>query len=283
MWALQFVLIAVALYAAVVAGTYFAQDRLQFPTGLVASRVALPGSAQRLQVKTSDGNVLSGVSIPALSQSGQAQPLLIGFSGNAWNAEQMALYLHGLLPEYDVVAFHYRGYAPSTGRPSADALLMDAPILYDHLQRTLGAGRIISIGFSLGSGVAASLARERPITGLILVTLFDALEALARDLSWLAPVSLLLRHRMPVIAFVLGSRVPPALIAAKHDTVFPARRSALLRQAIPNLVLDRMIEAGHNDLYDQSAFADALLEAITKIAASDPARQPVSPNWRCSP
>ena len=35
----------------------------------------------------------------------------------------MALYLHERVPECDVVAFHYRGYRPSTGQPSAEALL----------------------------------------------------------------------------------------------------------------------------------------------------------------
>jgi uncharacterized protein len=37
--------------------------------------------------------------------------------GNAWNAEAMVLTLHALFPHRDVVAFHYRGYAPSSGRP----------------------------------------------------------------------------------------------------------------------------------------------------------------------
>ena len=44
-------------------------------------------------------------------------PTLLGFGGNAWNAEAMALYLHGLFPGREVAAFHYRGYAPSTGEP----------------------------------------------------------------------------------------------------------------------------------------------------------------------
>ncbi len=35
---------------------------------------------------------------------------------------------------------------------------------------------IIAIGFSIGSAVAAYLARHRPVAGLILVTPFDSLE-----------------------------------------------------------------------------------------------------------
>jgi hypothetical protein len=56
--------------------------------------------------------------------------VILGFGGNAWNADDLALYLHGLLPDTEVVAFHYRGYRPSTGRSSAAALLADAPVVF---------------------------------------------------------------------------------------------------------------------------------------------------------
>ena len=48
-----------------------------------------------------------------------------------WNGQDVAEYLHELFPDLDVVAFHYRGYAPSTGSPSAEALIADAPLVYD--------------------------------------------------------------------------------------------------------------------------------------------------------
>ena len=57
--------------------------------------------------------------------------LILGFGGNAWNGQDVAEYLHELFPDEDVVAFHYRGYAPSTGSPSAEALIADAPLVYD--------------------------------------------------------------------------------------------------------------------------------------------------------
>jgi pimeloyl-ACP methyl ester carboxylesterase len=127
--------------------------------------------------------------------------------------------------------------------------------------------RIVLVGFSIGSGVAAYLARHRPVAGLILVTPFDSLETLARDLYWWAPVGLLLRHRMPTIEFVRGSIVPTALILAERDAVVRARRSVPLRPAIKNLVFERTVDAGHNDIYDHPAFAAAMREALTKIEA----------------
>jgi pimeloyl-ACP methyl ester carboxylesterase len=173
-----------------------------------AARAQLPASTQRLEAKTLDGEILAGVRIPSFGEKAEGAPTLLGFGGNAWNAKVTALTLHNLLPDHDVVAFHYRGYAPSSGRPSAQALLSDSLVVFDSLRQAWADERIVLVGFSIGSGAAAYLARHRPAAGLILVTPFDSLETLARDVYWWAPVGLLLRHRMPTIEFVRGSIAP---------------------------------------------------------------------------
>ena len=275
MWLVHPVLVAVAIYVAVISAMYFAQTWLLFPTTLVqAGHVRLPASTQRLEVETPGGDRLLGVRIPASSSTGPRGPLLLGFGGNAWSADAMALYLHERLPDCEVVAFHYRGYRPSTGQPSAEALLADAVTVFDHVQQVLAPERVVAVGFSIGSGVAAYLAQQRPLAGLVLVTPFDSLEALARDLYWWAPVGFLLRHRMPVTDFVRDLPTPTALIVAGRDTIVPARRSAPLRDVIPNLVLDRTIDAGHNDLYDRKSFVESLREALANITALHPRTRP---------
>jgi len=42
---------------------------------------------------------------------------------------------------------------------------------------------------------------------------------------------------------------------------------SILRTAIRNLVFERTIDAGHNDLYDHPAFAAAAQEALERIEA----------------
>ncbi|CAA9275481.1 MAG: hypothetical protein AVDCRST_MAG04-3383 [uncultured Acetobacteraceae bacterium] len=276
MWVAHLALGLAALYAAAVAAMFLAQTWLLFPTALAgAVRVHLPASAQRLEARTPDGEVLVGVRIPAAAgegADGRAPPTLLGFGGNAWNADAVALHLHGLFPGREVAAFHYRGYAPSTGGPSAAALLADSVLVFDRLQQAHASERVVAVGFSIGSGVAAHLARHRPAAGLILVTPFDSLEALVRDLYWWAPVGPLLRHRMPTVDFVRGSPVPTALITAGRDAIVPARRGMALRQAVGNLVFEAAVDAGHNDLYGRPAFAAAMREAVARIeAASDAA------------
>lgn len=256
-----------AVYAAVVGTMALFQTHLLFPTWVAAQNPpSLPSNAERVALEAAEGVRLAGVHIPAAAGAGPSGPLLLGFGGNAWNADAMALYLHGLLPDHVVVAFHYRGYEPSTGQPSAAAVLADSLAVYDHVVETLGPERIVAVGFSIGAGAAAHLARHRPLAGAILVTPFDSLEALAREHYRWVPVGLLLRHSMPTIDLVRDSTVPMALIAAGRDTIVPPRRSAPLRDAIPNLVLDRTIaEADHNDLYDRPAFAEAMREALRRF------------------
>ena len=269
MWVIHLMLTLAALYAVIITGIYFAQTWILFPTMVAgAARVRLPASAQRLEVRTPDGERLAGVRIASEEATAEGAPALLGFGGNAWNAEATALTLHALFPHRNVVAFHYRGYAPSSGRPSARALFSDSLIIFDHLLRTQVGKAILPVGFSIGAAVAAYIVRHRPVAGLILVTPFDSLEAVARDLYWWAPVGPLLRNPMPTIEFVRGSLAPTALIIAERDTIVPKRRSAPLRTAIRNLVFERAIDAGHNDLYDHPDFPPAAREALMRVEAA---------------
>ncbi len=262
-----FIVLAVA-YVIVIGVIWAAQTWLIFPTYLVpATGSPLPPGAERLEVATPDGNRLSGVRIPSARQTNGGKLLVIGFGGNAWHGDSVALYLHELFPAAEVIAFQFRGYTPSTGRPSAEALLGDAALIHDRVLAASGPARVIVVGFSIGGGVAAYLASERQLAGLIMVTPFDSLEAVASDQYPWAPVSLLLRHRMPSVDFVRNGTVPTAVIAAERDTIVPPRRTDGLRRAVPNLVFDRTIGGtGHNDIYHHPEFRKAMSEAFALLA-----------------
>jgi pimeloyl-ACP methyl ester carboxylesterase len=262
MWKL--LLIPVFLYAALLVLIFAFQARLLFPAGAVGGAAPLPPGAERLSLDTPDGNRLHGVHIkPSASATGI---LILGFGGNAWNAETAAAYLHDLFPGADVVAFHYRGYRPSSGAPSARALIEDAPLVHDLAVGRVRPARTVAVGLSVGSGVAASLAPRRPLHGLILVTPFDSLGKVAAGrFPWL-PVRRLFRHEMKPAEWLRGSAVPTAIIAAEGDTLIPPARTGGLRRATGRLVYDRTIPgAGHNDIYDRPEFRAAMREALARV------------------
>lgn len=268
MWAVKLLVFLAASYVAVLLLVYAAQTSLLFPTGLARAGAPLPKHAEQLELVTGDGERLRGVRIAPSAGSAGRKPVLLCFGGNAWNAEDMAAYVHQLFPEHEVVAFHYRGYSPSTGQPGAAALLADAPRLYDLVAGRSERRKVLAIGFSIGTGVAAHLASQRRLEGVVLVTPFDSLEKLAREHYRWAHVGLLLRHRMSTIDDLRGSTTPVALITAERDRVVPPRRTAALRTAIRTLVLDRTIAGvGHNDIYAHPAFREAMARALALITA----------------
>lgn len=256
----------VALYLAMALLAALLQDRLLFPRWAIGSGPALPAGAERLALMVEPDAELSGVHLPAEESPPEGAPLVLGFGGNAWRADDLAIHLRSIYPDRDIVAFHYRGYAPSTGSPSARAILADALAIHDHVRTRLAPDRIVAVGVSLGAGPAVHLARHRPIAGLILVTPFDSLAAMARQhYPWL-PIRLLLRHRMDVAGDLSALETPVAVIVAAQDTVVPPARTEAVRSAAGRLVLDRVIAgAGHNDIYDRPEYGNAMQQALALI------------------
>jgi pimeloyl-ACP methyl ester carboxylesterase len=243
------------------------QNQIMFPTHVVAAPGPLPPGATRVSIPAPGGNALHGVHIAPVAGLPGKRTLILGFGGNAWNAEDAASYLHKVYPSADVVAFHYRGYRPSTGSPSAEALLEDAPLVYDFAVSRVHPDQTIAVGFSIGSGAATGLAQVRPVDGLILVTPFDSLRAVASDLYPFLPVATLFRHDMDAAAALKTSQVPTAIIAAEHDQIVHPRRTEALRASVGNLLFDRTIAgAGHNDIYARSEFQRAMDDALEAVS-----------------
>jgi pimeloyl-ACP methyl ester carboxylesterase len=241
------------------------QSHFIFPVHAVAAPGPLPKGAERLLARAADGETLHGVHIPADGPK-RSRTLILGFGGNAWNAQDVAEYLHEIFPGDDVVAFHYRGYSPSTGSPSAEGLIADAPLVYDAATAATKPATVIAAGFSIGTGVAAQLTTSRKLDGLILVTPFDSLKAVAQSMYPWLPIGPLFAHEIEAAAPLCESGLPTAIIAAERDEIVPAERTAALRKVIPNLVYDRTIaRSGHNDIYARSDFQDAMREALTAV------------------
>lgn len=262
------VIAALLPFAALVLVMIQFQANLLFPAHAVPHAGPLPAGAQTLEVRTTDGETLQGVHFGPATKGPQARTLIFGFGGNAWNGQEVATYLHDIYPEAHVVAFHYRGYRPSTGRPSAEALMADAPLLFDETVKRIQPDRTVAVGFSIGSGIAASLSRRRDLDGLILVTPFDSLKAVAQELYPWLPVGLFFQHEIAAADHLAGAKVPVAILAAERDGIIASGRTDALRRRISNLRFDRTIAgAGHNDIYQRAEFHAALHEALDSIAS----------------
>lgn len=268
---LKALLFLVLGYGSVVIFMYGAQTSMIFPGTRLPSRpLDHPLKPARMTIEREGGVALGGM---LFSPEGQkSDGLIIGFGGNAQDAENLGQELAEDFPDLHVAAFHYRGYGESGGRPSEAALFADAEAIYDQLVGDLAPRTVYAIGLSLGSGVVGYLSKTRPLDGIFLITPYDSIEAVASQAYPWLPVSLLLKHRFRTVDVMVGNRTPVAIIAAGNDKVIRPERTEALRKTIENLVFDRTIEnAGHADLYGMPAYSAALKEALDAVQSSQKA------------
>lgn len=265
-----------ALYALYVGSLYLFQDKLVYRRDMATTaNYPLPEGTERLDLRTADGETIAGNLVRARRPS---RGLVIGFSGNAWNADDCTTFIAHRLDDVDIAVFHYRGYHPSTGTPSEAALFTDALQIHDTLVKGMAPERVYAFGFSLGSGVAAYLAANRALTGQLLVTPFDSIEAIARKRYRGVPVRWLIKNPFRSIDHLTGKPVPTAVILASDDRIVPRERSERLIEALERPVLVETIpDSTHVSIYDMVAIdhllrrsLDVLEQAATTTAAASP-------------
>jgi len=222
------VLVAVAV--ALPLAMYFLQDRLIFhrqPVGDAARARIAAGfpAAREVFLEAADGTRLHGWRL------GAGSDLLLYFGGNAEEVSGMLGEVEAGAPGTAWLLTDYRGYGASAGSPSETGLVADALRWYDYAVRELKPERIFVFGRSLGSGVAVALAAQRKVAGVILVTPYDSLLAVAeRHYPWL-PVRWLLKHRFDSIALAPGLEVPMLCLIAGDDELIPPAHAERLYEA----------------------------------------------------
>jgi pimeloyl-ACP methyl ester carboxylesterase len=116
------------------------------------------------------------------------------------------------------------------------------------------------MGRSLGSGIAAYLASQRPVSRLVLVSAYDSLVNVGRTHLWYLPVGLLLRDRYEAARLAPAIAAPVLMVIAERDEIIPRTRSdALLAAFRPGQARAVVIEgAMHNTLDLSPEYLDAV-------------------------
>ncbi|MGE4294802.1 MAG: alpha/beta hydrolase [Campylobacterales bacterium] len=251
-WALA---VAAALYMAITFVLYRMQDRLIFHPKF--SRL-VPYNTPKTQLLTLTAP--DGVKLEGFWKKSGSKTLLLWFEGNSDNVHQV-LPLIEPLGGVDVAALNYRGYGESEGVPGENALFEDAVLLYDTLAKRYS--RIILLGRSLGTGVAAFLAAQRPADGLILITPYDSVRALARERFVVFPLGFLVRHPFESVRHLRGNTIATAVLEVIGDRVIPNRRTRALIDSLENPVLYEQIEGcTHGNVESDERFLPFIRKAL---------------------
>jgi pimeloyl-ACP methyl ester carboxylesterase len=200
---------------------------------------------------------------PVAGPSPRARLLVL--HGNAGSALDRIAYLPALQPRgVEVVLLEYPGYGARPGSPSQQALTAAAVEAIDALAAE--GAPIWLLGESLGSGVAAAATAQRPtlVRGLLLVTPFAELTAVARHHYPFLPTWLLLDRWAP-LRDLAGWHGPAVLLLAGADEVVTRSEGERLFAALAGPKRLQVEDgAGHNglDLSPGLAFWDQVVDFL---------------------
>lgn len=192
--------------------------------------------------------------------------LLHGNGGNISHRLDMISVLHALPANVFIIDYH--GYGNSEGEPNEQRLYLAAKAAYKYLveQKKYQPDKIIVMGSSLGGAVAAYLAVEEEVGGLILQRTFTSAKDMAVLLNPLYRKPFVwLRSSFDNLGLIKKVKAPKLIIHSKEDEVIPYTMSERLfaRAEEPKelLLLDR---GGHNDIYMTREYIDALQRMINR-------------------
>ncbi len=256
-------LLLIFLGGVVLIGYLFQRTLIYYPQA--ADRAVLEPLATREGLspwRDAEGNFIGwynrqGAGIPVL--------ILHGNAGHALHRISIVSRLREVGIDPPIFILEYPGYGARPGTPSEKSLVAAALKAID-----LVGPEVILLGESLGTGVACAAASQRPrsVRGLLLVTPFDSLIAVAkRHYPW-APVSFILSDRYESSRALQKCRAPLAAIVADEDAVTPVDSAIRLFAAYTGpKKLWRVPGSGHNEVLRD--ISDADLRAACEFAPSE--------------
>ena len=259
--------LAVVGYAAAVAALYLMQERLIFPASTLPADYRFvfdqPFEEMRIDVP--------GAQLDALHFT-QSDPRGLVFFLHG-NAGDLSTWTTGLdfyrRVNYDLFIFDYRGYGKSTGRIESEAQLhADVRAAWDRIapryrERNLP---IVIYGRSLGTGLAAYLARDVDPALLMLVTPYASLAGAALRAFPFAP-EWAMKYPLRTDRIIGEVKSPVLLVHGNRDALLPLADSeqlhGLVRSSAELLVVEG---AGHNDIHEFPAYLDGLAARLNQAA-----------------
>lgn len=192
-----------------------------------AQSLTSPG-VSAIDLTASDGIHLRGWLVRNSTES--QTPLLIYFGGSGSESSEMIPFAQGL-DGWSVALINYRGFGLSDGTPTQSNVLADALFIYDHLsiRSDIDSDYVVTMGYSLGTGVAVYLSSQRPVAGTILAAPYDTWTLIGVKQSPLyAPLSGIMKHYFDSIALAPQINNPMLCLTGSNDTaISPALSNRL--------------------------------------------------------
>jgi len=214
-----------------------------------------------------DGAMLQGFFLHGRGDG--PRPTVLYFGGNAQSVwRQVTAKRWAAAMGFNLAFVSYRGYDRSSGSASSDAFTQDALRIYDVLvQRPdVNADRIVTWGFSLGTGVATHVACNRAVAGVVLMAPYDTLASVAAAQYPFLPVRPLFRHQIDSLACAAKVDAPALILHGQADTVIaPEHGKALVDAWAGEAKWVPLDGVGHNDISSHAKVRPETAEFLASL------------------
>jgi hypothetical protein len=216
-------------------------------------------------LKAEDGLRLHAWFFPAAPGSPRAHLVLLHLHGNAGNiSHRLAWYEAWLGLGVNVLAFDYRGYGRSEGKPSEHGTYLDGEAAYRWLrQKGFAAEHILALGKSLGGGVASELAVRERLGGLILQNTYTSIPDLAEELFPWLPARRLASIRYDTRVKLTRVQAPVLVAHSPEDQLIRFHHGERNFDAAKEPKMFWQLRGGHNETLE--AGRAAYLEGLEKF------------------
>ncbi len=263
-WILRLGLILLVLYGISLAFFYFKQEKFFFNPKHLASDYTYQFKEQfeEINIVVEDSVHLNALLFKAKKSKG----VVLYLHGNAgalhdWG-KRAYLYLDN---DYDVLFVDYRGYGKSNGTYSNETqLVTDMQKVYDFLKASYPENKIVVLGYSLGSGLAAYIAANNHPKVLILEAPYYSWKSLISN--QIAPIvpSFLIKYDIPTYQYLKSVDCPIQIFHGTRDNLIVAELNAKkLKELYPEKIeLNYIDEASHNTIHISKQYYDALKKKV---------------------
>lgn len=257
----KLVTIILAIYIFICGLLFLKQEQLIFFAQYLKKnyRFSFDQNFKEIAVKLNNGITLNGVLFKAENTKG----VVFYLHGNAgsissWGAVSKTYTNLG----YHVFMLDYRGYGKSEGLiNNEDELFSDAQTVYNKLKKTNDENKIVVLGYSLGTGIAAKIASDNKPKLLILQAPYYNLSDLMKSEYLIIP-TFILKYKFATNKFLENCNMPIIIFHGNKDQIIyygsSLKLKELYKQKIKLITQDNQ---GHHGITDNP---DYLIE-IQKI------------------
>jgi uncharacterized protein len=258
---LSLVVIGAILYILVCILLYFFQEKLLFFPEKIEKdfQFSFNQKFEEKYTKSKDGIILHGILFKAESSRGLIF-YLHGNGGaiNSWG--EVAKFYNDL--GYDAFILDYRGYGKSDGEIKSQVdLFDDIECAYNDLKKEYSEDKIIVLGYSLGTGLAAHLCQtHRPKILILQAPYLSMVNMMEIKYSFIP--SFILKYRLETSKYLQNCKSPIVLFHGIDDKLIPkACSETLQKETNANMIL--IENQGHNDMTHHPLYQEKLKQLLS--------------------